>query len=64
MLVLNRKVGEEILIGPDIVIKIVEMNNRCVRIGINAPKEIAIKRREIEHGYREEGKNNADDSQR
>jgi carbon storage regulator len=47
MLVLTRKLGESIRIGDTITIKVVELDNRHVKIGIEAPKEIAVNREEI-----------------
>lgn len=47
MLVLSRKPGEKILIGYDIEVIIVDMQQGKVRIGINAPKDVPIYREEI-----------------
>jgi len=47
MLVLTRKKEESIRIGDDITIKIVDIDNRQVKLGIEAPKRIAINREEI-----------------
>jgi carbon storage regulator len=47
MLVLTRKKEESIRIGDDITIKIVDIDNRQVKLGIEAPKHIAINREEI-----------------
>lgn len=47
MLVLTRKVGEKINIGDDIVVTIVEVGNGSVRLGISAPKQVAIHRHEV-----------------
>lgn len=47
MLVLTRKAGEGILIGDDIVIKIIEMKGGGVRIGIDAPQDKKIYRQEV-----------------
>lgn len=44
MLVLRRKVGERIIIGPGIEIAIVDVRGRKVRIGIEAPADIRIRR--------------------
>lgn len=46
MLVLARRVGEEILIGDDIRIKVVSLRRGCVRIGIEAPAHVRIMRME------------------
>jgi carbon storage regulator len=47
MLVLTRKLGESIRIGDNIVVKIVDLDNRQVKIGIEAPRNIAVNREEI-----------------
>lgn len=47
MLVLGRKEQEEILIGPDIIVRVCEIKRGYVRIGITAPFEIRIHRREL-----------------
>ena len=47
MLVLTRKVGEEILIGDQINIKVIEISGNKVRLGIDAPVSMRIYREEI-----------------
>ena len=47
MLILTRKAGESIRIGDDIVIKVVEVDSRHVKIGIDAPRSVAVNRQEI-----------------
>ncbi len=47
MLILGRKKGEDILLGNDIVIKIVEVSQGLVKIGIEAPREILVLRGEL-----------------
>ena len=47
MLILSRRIGEVIRIGPDIVVTIPGVNRSHVRIGVDAPKEIAVHREEI-----------------
>jgi carbon storage regulator len=47
MLVLARKVGEKILIGDNISVTVVRIAHGVVRIGIEAPGEMAIIREEI-----------------
>ena len=47
MLVLTRKTGQAINIGDDIVIKVLEVHNGSVKLGIEAPRELAVYREEI-----------------
>jgi carbon storage regulator len=47
MLVLTRKIGEEIVIGDDIRIKVVDIRGGKVRIGIVAPEDVIVDRQEI-----------------
>ncbi|MFQ5769470.1 MAG: carbon storage regulator CsrA [bacterium] len=47
MLVLTRKLGETIVIGDNIVIKVVDIHGKQIRLGIEAPTEISIYRGEI-----------------
>lgn len=47
MLVLSRKLDESIVIGDDIVIKVVSIDNGVVKLGIEAPKDISIIRDEL-----------------
>lgn len=56
MLVLSRKIGQQIMIGQDIIIKIVDVQGENVRIAIEAPKEIKIYRGEIYKAIVEENK--------
>ena len=47
-LVLRRKVGEEIAVGDDVVIGVVEVSNNAVKLAIIAPDDVHILRRELE----------------
>ncbi len=47
MLVLGRKVGEEIHLGEDVVIKIISTAQGVVKVGIDAPKKLLILRGEL-----------------
>ena len=47
MLVLSRKTNESIIIGDDIVITVAEIRGDKVRIGITAPKDVPVHRREV-----------------
>ena len=47
MLILTRKVGEIIMIGDDIVVKVLGVRSGQVKIGIEAPRELPVHRHEI-----------------
>jgi len=47
MLVLTRKLNEEIKIGDEITITVIRIDNEKVRIGINAPSDVSVHRKEI-----------------
>ena len=48
MLVLRRHAGESFLMGEDIEVRVLEVAGRQVKIGIIAPREIVIRRTELE----------------
>ena len=48
MLVLSRKVGERILIGDKIAVTLLRVGPNAVRLGIEAPKSVNIRREELE----------------
>jgi len=47
MLILTRRVGETVMIGDDVTITVLGVKGNQVRVGINAPKNIAVHREEI-----------------
>ena len=48
MLILSRRLGESVIVNNDIVITVVKVQGDKVRIGIEAPKEIPVHRKEIQ----------------
>lgn len=54
MLVLSRKPDEQIVIGNGIVVTVVEVRGDKVRLGIEAPREIGVHRREIYDAIKKE----------
>ena len=47
MLILTRKVGETLMIGEEVTVTVLGVKGNQVRIGVNAPKDIAVHREEI-----------------
>jgi len=47
VLVLTRRVGESIVIGNDVVVTVLEVRGEVVRVGIDAPREVAVHRQEV-----------------
>ena len=47
MLILTRRVGESLMIGDNVNVTVLGVKGNQVRIGVNAPKDIAVHREEI-----------------
>ena len=47
MLILTRRVGETVMIGDEVTITVLGVKGNQVRVGINAPKHVAVHREEI-----------------
>ncbi len=47
MLILTRRIGESVVIGDDINITVLGVKGNQVRLGVNAPKDVAVHREEI-----------------
>ncbi len=61
MLILTRRVGETLMIGNDVTVTVLGVKGNQVRIGVNAPKDVAVHREEIfERIKREEDQFSAD----
>ena len=60
MLILTRRVGETVMIGNEVTVTVLGVKGNQVRIGVNAPKDVAVHREEIyERIKREEDGGNA-----
>jgi len=47
MLILTRRVGETLMVGDEVTVTMLGVKGNQVRIGVNAPKEVAVHREEI-----------------
>jgi carbon storage regulator len=47
MLILTRRVGETIMVGDEVTVTVLGVNGNQIRIGIHAPREIAVHRKEV-----------------
>ena len=64
MLILTRRVGETVMIGNDVTVTVLGVKGNQVRVGINAPKNVAVHREEIyERIKREQQGDSQGDSQ-
>ncbi len=55
MLILTRRVGETLMIGDEVTVTVLGVKGNQVRIGVNAPKDVAVHREEIYDRIRKEG---------
>ncbi|NOR41650.1 MAG: carbon storage regulator CsrA [Gammaproteobacteria bacterium] len=55
MLILTRKTGETLMVGDDVTVTVLDVRGNQVRIGINAPREVAVHREEIYERIKQEG---------
>jgi carbon storage regulator len=54
MLILTRRVGETVMIGDNVAVVIIGVKGTQIRIGIDAPKNVAVHRKEIYERIRDE----------
>ena len=61
MLILTRRVGETVMIGNDVTVTVLGVKGNQVRIGINAPKNVAVHREEIYERIKREQQGDSQD---
>lgn len=54
MLILTRRVGETLMVGDEVTVTVLGVKGNQVRIGVNAPREVAVHREEIYERIRHE----------
>ena len=54
MLILTRRIGESLMIGDNVNVTVLGIRGNQVRIGVNAPKDVAVHREEIYERIRQE----------
>ncbi|MCX7798711.1 MAG: carbon storage regulator CsrA [Fimbriimonadales bacterium] len=59
MLVLTRKVRQSIIVGDEIEIVVLDVRGEQVRLGIRAPKDVAVHRKEVYEQIQEENRRSA-----
>ena len=47
MLILTRRVGETLMVGDEVTVTVLGVKGNQVRIGVNAPRDVAVHREEI-----------------
>ena len=47
MLILTRRVGETLMVGDEVTVTVLGVKGNQVRLGVNAPKHVAVHREEI-----------------
>ncbi len=62
MLILTRRIGETLMVGDEVTITVLGVKGNQVRIGVNAPKDVAVHREEIYQRIQREKGSEEDES--
>jgi carbon storage regulator len=54
MLILTRRVGETLMVGDEVTVTVLGVKGNQVRIGVNAPRDVAVHREEIYERIKDE----------
>jgi len=60
MLILTRRVGETLIIGDEVSLTVLGVRGNQVRVGVNAPKEVSVHRKEIYERIKKEKEGNSE----
>lgn len=60
MLILTRRVGETLMVGDEVTVTVLGVKGNQVRIGVNAPRDVAVHREEIYQRIQDEKLNNGE----
>ncbi|MCG6887396.1 MAG: carbon storage regulator CsrA [Proteobacteria bacterium] len=63
MLILTRRVGETLMIGDEVSVTVLGVKGNQVRIGVNAPRDVAVHREEIYERIKQEKADNPDSAE-
>ena len=63
ILILTRRVGETLMVGDEVTVTVLGVKGNQVRIGVNAPKDVAVHREEIFDRIKKEGDSGATEAE-